>query len=419
MKPVGHVDDATRLSVSGWAADADNLRDAVRVIITVNGTECGSTEADQFRADLQTISAGATGRYAFRFYFPEPLSPYRRQQVLVRVDGSETPLPFAMSVLAAVERDPDDAIHRPHGPVLLSTMGRSGSTALMASLAHHPQIVVAGQRPFEIEMACYYAYALRTLIAAGDHERSLRPDQITASANLFQIGFNPYFEPSFRGIFRDPSRMDHFLTGVVPNRLGSAFKEIVLDFYEAVARDQNRKHPIYFAEKLLPEDDARIGARFIFPNAKEIALVRDVRDVICSFMQWGGFRFEVILEDITSSSNRLVQIKESSDDSVHFIRYEDFILRQQDTLAGIFRFLGISPISQVEESIMAELFEVHATSRDPAASIGRWRKDLTNGQIRHCERFSAFLEAFGYEPPPSGSRAQVARRSAKTGWDQS
>jgi len=43
------------------------------------------------------------------------------------------------------------------------------------------------------------------------------------------------------------------------------------------------------------------------------------------------------------------------------------------------------------------LFDRHATSESPAASIGRWKHELDAEQIAACERqFGWFMDMFGY-----------------------
>ena len=77
----------------------------------------------------------------------------------------------------------------------------------MEVLRAHRRNIVAGKPPYEIEMGCYYAYALRALVADADHERSLRPDRITDAANHRLIGFNPFFDPF---VFRNGEELRRF-----------------------------------------------------------------------------------------------------------------------------------------------------------------------------------------------------------------
>ena len=82
-----------------------------------------------------------------------------------------------------------------------------------------------------------------------------------------------------------------YLNSRVPGRIGAAFREIILDYYEEVAGDQAVDHPLYFAEKSLPERDARLGIRFMFPNTHEIVLIRDLRDVFVLCDEIERFKF--------------------------------------------------------------------------------------------------------------------------------
>jgi hypothetical protein len=397
MRPIGYVDACTRFHVAGWAADQDDWGGALRVVILVNGREVKTVTADQHRENLDQIGDGATGKYAFRYYFEAPLSPYRRHEIVAKVRPGDHVLPSASAtVLEPIEGYDSGEQFRPHAPILLSTMGRSGSTVLMAILARHPKVIVAGRRPFEVELGCYYAYALRTLTAAGDQIKSLRSDRITAKDYWFHLGFNPYFEPSFATYFREPGTLSAFINRRAAPRLVTAFRGIMLDYYEEVARDQNKPYPLYFAEKSLPEADARLGVRSMFRNCREIVLVRDLRDALCSFMSYGKLSLEDSLQALKSSAIRFVEIEAERDESFHFVKYEDLIQRRRETLVELARFLGISEFPEDGDS-MTGLFGEHATTRSPAESIGRWRRDLTPEQLAHCAFLNPLLERLGYD----------------------
>ncbi len=396
MDYVGYVDEVNRYYVSGWVADRDDWSTSLKVDIFVNGEGHGVCIADGFRDRLvDALPAGSTGRYAFKFYFAAPLSMYHDQQVTVRVNKTTFYLVQQCPPLSAIKGDQDSSPFRPRGPVLVTTVGRTGSTAVMAALSQHPNIVVAGQRPYEVELGCYYAHALRTLAASGDHNKSLRTDAITAVENRFRIGFNPYFDPSFASVFKDRNALRHFLGDRLPGRLGSTFREIILDYYEKVAADQGIEHPIYFAEKSLPERDSRLGVRFMFPNIREILLIRDLRDVVCSAMRSNGSDFDKILATTQSAAHRLVDIQKNITPGTMVLKYEDFVLDRDRTIPRIFDFLGLS-VARFDEQRMGSLFEVHGTSSSPEASIGRWTHDLSAEQKGMMKVFRPFLEAFQY-----------------------
>jgi hypothetical protein len=396
MDYVGHIDELNRNCVAGWVADRNDWQKSLTVDILVGEQGKGVAKADIFRAKLDQLDPNATGRYAFKFYFDNTLSMYEAQDVTVRVSNSSYRLLPKQRVIEAIKPDPTVSILRAGAPVLLTTMGRTGSTAVMAVLAQHPNIVVAGNRPFEVELGCYYAYALRTLVANGDHEKSINTDMITAAENRFHIGFNPYFRPNHAGVFKNPTVLDRFMSSRLPARLGGAFRDIILDYYEEVARDQGMGYPIYFAEKSLPEQDSRRGIRYMFPKIREILLIRDLRDVVCSATSSSGSAFDHVLEATKTADRHLRKIDAEKDDSMMILKYEDFVLDNAQVVAKLFRFLGLASIDSDQDGMDA-LFATHATSATPAASIGRWKRDLTTEQRKRCEAFNPFLEHFGYD----------------------
>lgn len=396
MDYIGYVDELTRFCVAGWVADREDWKKSMAVQILVGGQVRSVVKADILRARLDELHPDATGHYAFRFYFHNPLSLYEKQDVSVRVASSEFYLVQEQQAIEAIKPDSGVSNLRPSAPVLLTTMGRTGSTAVMATLAQHPNVVVAGTRPFEIELGCYYAYALRTLAASGDHEKSLSTDRITATENRYHIGFNPYFRKGHGNVFKNPTTLDNYMINRLPPRLATAFREIILDYYEEVARDQGMNYPIYFAEKSLPERDSRLGIRYMFPKIRELVLIRDLRDVVCSAISSNGSAFDRVMDATKTAARQLMAIDAERDTGVMFLKYEDFVLDNVQTVAKVFRFLGLAPVAPNQDS-MSTLFTTHATSSTPASSIGRWKLDLTAEQCKSCEEFNTFLENFGYE----------------------
>jgi hypothetical protein len=267
----------------------------------------------------------------------------------------------------------------------------------MRTLGQHAGIVVAGDRPFEIELGCYYAYALYILLSEGDHALSLRTDQITAVSAQMKIGFNPYYVPQFANVFGKPDPLRRFLNVRAPRRIVPAFRELILDYYQYVAEDQGKAFPVYFAEKVLPEPQARFGIRAMFGNTREIVLVRDARDVLCSFMASGGLTFEQALANALSAATRYLEIKNEQNASIHFVRYEDYVLDQANVIAGVLDFLGLPASRPDDQDGMATLFQVHGTSATPEASIARWQRDLKPEQLAQMDGLKDFLATFGYE----------------------
>jgi Sulfotransferase domain len=134
----------------------------------------------------------------------------------------------------------------------------------------------------------------------------------------------------------------------------------------------------------------------MFPKIKELALIRDLRDVVCSAKSSSGSAFDRVMDATKTAARQLIAIDAERDCSIMFLKYEDFVLDNAPIMAKVFRFLGLAPITSNQDSMNA-LFTTHATSTTPAASIGRWKLELTSEQTKKCEEFSSFLEHFGYE----------------------
>ncbi|HEX3991842.1 MAG TPA: sulfotransferase domain-containing protein, partial [Acetobacteraceae bacterium] len=109
-----------------------------------------------------------------------------------------------------------------------------------------------------------------------------------------------------------------------------------------------------------------------------------------------GASFDRALNANFSAAKLLQSIEAEKNPGIMFLKYEDFVLDNEKTIDRIFRFCGLASIRSDERG-MNDLFATHATSSSPAASIGRWKKDLSTEQLKKCEVFNPFLNYFEYE----------------------
>src|SRR6185503_7851818 len=77
-------------------------------------------------------------------------------------------------------------------PLMVTTLGRSGSTWLMQLLASHPSVVVFRRFPYESTPAKYWLHMLRVLSEPGNLEESAHP--ATFHENPWWVGANPYHD---------------------------------------------------------------------------------------------------------------------------------------------------------------------------------------------------------------------------------
>jgi hypothetical protein len=187
----GHVDEISRRRIAGWAVDMDNPIDPVTVLIVVNGREHRRLKAETYRPNLKEgLGGGATGHHAFRFDFEPPLSGFEEYRIEVKFGDHDRHVPNGSKVLP---RPAQAAL--PLLPIILTSVGRSGSTLMMSELGRHSEIVIGDTYPFEIKLLAYYSQAFDVLVATQDRANSTDPLTMFAPQNRGKIGHNPYNAP--------------------------------------------------------------------------------------------------------------------------------------------------------------------------------------------------------------------------------
>ncbi|HVC61803.1 MAG TPA: sulfotransferase [Acetobacteraceae bacterium] len=369
--------------------DAD-LRRTVNVDVFVNGIQYATPRADILREDLQREFG--YGHHAFTFDFNPPLSLIRDHHVQLQFANTGQPIPNGERVLQAIALDGARLLQ----PILVTAPGRAGSTILMKRLAGHSSVSVAALYPFETELLKYYGHAFGILTAPGDHERSGSPEGFVTNQRF--LGANPYNVPGFAEAFRDPGRFAAIYRSVAPRELAGAFRSVVNGFYASLAEDQDKAGALFFAEKCQLAGMARWFARQMFPATREIALVRDVRDTICSYKSFWSHSTAEAIRLLKLSCDALMAIRKEQRPDTMFVRYEDMVGEEAATLQRIAAFIGIRDFVAADAGAEQALFQEHGTSKSPAASVGRWKREMSAEEVKNCSgEFAAYLELFGYE----------------------
>ncbi len=292
-------------------------------------------------------------------------------------------------------------------PLMVTTLGRTGSTILMKVLATHPEIVA--YRPFEHEprVVSYWLGVLNALTDPVSYRRQINP---TGSIDgSWWLGNQP---PLPRRL-RDP-RLTHWLDVDAVGEVATFCQSRIEAVYREAAAAAGIDSPRYFAEKVRPDRVPGLTGE-LYPGAREIILVRDFRDMVASMFAYNakrgreGFRRDLfeddatyVLEQVKGSVAAVAAAWGARRESAHLIRYEDLVLDPQNTIEALLRYLGLE-LGGHAEAMTAALFardpetEGHRTTPDPRASIGRWKDDLSAGARRTCEAaLASELETFGY-----------------------
>jgi hypothetical protein len=298
-----------------------------------------------------------------------------------------------------------------HQPLMVTSLGRTGTTWLMRLMAEHPGVVTYRQYPYEIRPAKYWLHLFRILSGVPD------PGKVVGQPQEFHletlaVGANPFRAPAFSAL----PPLEAWAGTDYRERVAAFALESIDQWYELAAEAQGEAGATYFAEKQFPDQFPRL-VWSLYPGAKEVILVRDFRDMVSSMLAYNRKRGyddfsrrghdsdETWVEKLVPGVNELARAWKRRGDRAHLIRYEDLIANPTAILSKLFAYLDLdhSPatIAQVITKASADPSELsrHQTTRDPAASIGRWRQDLSPElQAATNEAFQFALDTFGYDP---------------------
>ncbi len=274
----------------------------------------------------------------------------------------------------------------------------------MRRLGNARGIVIAESYPFEMKLLTYYAYALEVLTTASSPSQSASLDALTRDP--FHLGRNPFHHRQMEAVYPDPAMLYRFFGRRSASRLRSALRDIVDDFYREMSDVQRKPAAQFFAEKCDVFTPARNFAKLAFDGVKEIMLVRDPRDIHCSRQAFWSDTTESSFQNLLTMQAFVLPIYLADAANLLVVRYEDLVQRPAETMEQISGYIGLAQSISVDPVVEEKIFAGHGTSRDPTASIGRWRQELNaEDRAAFAQSFKPFLETFGYDPDAGGIAA--------------
>jgi hypothetical protein len=299
--------------------------------------------------------------------------------------------------------------------MVTSILGRTGRTWIMHLLAQHPQIVADRVYPYETLSASYWLHQLKVCTEPANPQESSGPD--TFLGQPWFVGAHPFNNVSVTPKTPPAKKaLAHWFGRPYVEQMAAFSQASIEGYYKVIAASQGQTKPQYFAEKYHPWHIPRI-VWDIYPKAREVFLIRDFRDMVCSvmafnakrgFASFGRERFandaDYIRGPLRMGTQHLFRSWLERRERALFIRYEDVVLRPEESLKRILEYLNLNAstttINDMIESAsltMPEL-EKHKTSRSPTESIARWRRDLSPELKKVCdETFGEVLREFGYD----------------------
>lgn len=287
------------------------------------------------------------------------------------------------------------------GMLLLSSLGRSGSTLLMGLLTKNSLIVGDPTFPFELPYVQHGANALQI-----------------CGTSLIQQFPNPLdrFNDSLRQI-RELLKLDsedhrsQVIAGTW-NAYCDGFYEFIKRYHAELCE---RAGKLGFPSDMYIVEKSFVGAprgvlRRVVPRFKQIVLVRHPLDLLASYIAWdkktGLANFTAGLEEDEATyllrlrnylEQLLADVKYCPQDTC-LLHYEDVVENTKETMNNLFRWLEVDQETISSPATSATERTIHMTSANPDASIGRGKRDLP-AKLRDMAMscFKPLAEEMGYE----------------------
>ena len=297
-------------------------------------------------------------------------------------------------------------------PLMVTALGRSGTTWLMRLLSGDEEIAAATSYPYEIRVGVYWMQVLQVLSSPANHAQSTKPDGF--ETNLYSIGSCPYFHPAYlEGLERGESLNSWFSDDYIQD-LARFSQQSIDRYYDIVAQSRGTDQTRFFMEKNLGGHIPWVYSN-TYEAPREIVLIRDFRDMFCSSRAfnekrgYAAFGKQLASNDEEWIRNRYRGIRKLVDswkerkDRAFLLRYEDLILRPEQSLVAVLEYLGLEGSDERARQLLKKArkdtpqLEAHRTTSDPASSVGRWKRDMDpETQKLFHSVFADVLAEFGY-----------------------
>jgi hypothetical protein len=413
----GSSRDVYVLHIIGWVVSRDSP--AVAVEILYNQRLLRTVPVRGPRADV-AAALGIPGETDCVFHALVGLIGLKLEATLsltaVLQDGIRVP---AGSI--AVRREPLRPDYQPRiAPLLVTTLGRSGSTWLMQILASHPQVAVFRNFPYESTPAKYWLHALRVICEPVNLIESAHPDNF--HNNLWWVGNNPYHNDRIY----EQAWLEEWYARAHIESMAGFMQQTIDDWYTTVARTQQQSDVSYFAEKHMWPNYLPVLTWELYPRTKELFLVRDFRDMARSIMAFDEKRGypgfgrpehstdeEYLRGELSKMATDLQRSWQTRGDRAHLVRYEDLVREPGETVTSMLEYLELDSSPEMVSELLARGSEKvlslpgfsydasavasHRTMPNLNATVGRWQGEGDESLRALAEEvFGEALREFGY-----------------------
>jgi hypothetical protein len=295
-------------------------------------------------------------------------------------------------------------------PLIVTTLGRTGSTWLTGLLGQHPEIIAWGPYRYEPRAAPYWMDVLAALSEPQSYQQLVAPDVYGPEwwlGTRRQLAQNP---------MRHDPQMRYWLESGYVEGLIRLCKRQIEDFYRHAVSPERFEQASHFVEKIWPGSPAQGMLADLYPGMREVFLVRDYRDMACSvyaFSERLGFQSfgrqhvqsdeDYISGPLLESANLVLEMWKRCRHRAHLVRYEDLVTETAGTLGELLDYVGVDSSNETVErmistGVSSDALGVHMTAPSVSETVGRWRKDLDDSvKRRFAQHFGEVLSEFGYD----------------------
>jgi hypothetical protein len=250
---------------------------------------------------------------------------------------------------------PPPAITSGPAPLFVTSLGRSGSTALIAALASDPAVTAPETYPFETKPLAYALHMARLAVSPSI------PHLPISSQQFLDVPFVGSTNPNL-----NHADYPHLFAHYRANGL-TIFRSLVKAALTAQPAP-NDTNPRYIAEKSAANTMTPMLAELVWPNTIELILCRDITAWIASALAFSratnryfGNITDVatVIPQITTDLTSFLDYIASRAEKAIFIRFETLIA-DRDFPSRLCERLGLTEASAMSASI-ANVPESHST----------------------------------------------------------
>ena len=340
------------IEVAGWVAQARNcgLPPPSEIAVFANGEEWLSAPINMPRPDVgrdlqakfgEDITTNLNG---FSFLLPVHLSlaPSASYKLVV-VHGPDRDPAYAVAEISftAVEAARHSwELQDPIQPVLVNSIGRSGSSLLCRMLAanDHCHVSRSMNQFGELQVLDFVARTTAVFSSQGSMAEFNRPE---SRPDFYDVPAPLFCSPILRNV-EGPAEFESDLSAVLTEQAWRLARGVLAEHIGQIRR--HKEHVKFLVEKTWNSFNVN-HIRLLFGTTREIFVVRNPRAFWASQSAFHKKHFTnvaVAKVHSDSTSDRLLRLARAWRDRClesYLVRYEDLIDQPRETLMGLFSYL--------------------------------------------------------------------------------